>query len=100
MGLIFSISNFFIIKTYQANNWSAKKIPSCAKLALEKPAQLDDVAIRHIRIVHSFPQLSPGQKEKGGARKGLKGPGLSSKLYSILRVLYHTAQHSLDGLAL
>ena len=34
MGLVFSISNFFIIKTYQANNWSAKKIPSCANLAL------------------------------------------------------------------
>ena len=34
VGLIFSISNFFINKTYQANNWSAKKIPSCANLAL------------------------------------------------------------------
>ena len=34
VGLVFSISNFFINKTYQANNWSAKKIPSCANLAL------------------------------------------------------------------
>ena len=34
MGLVFSISNFFINKTYQANNWSAKQIPSCANLAL------------------------------------------------------------------
>ena len=34
MGLVFSISNFFIYKTYQANNWSAKKIPSCVNLAL------------------------------------------------------------------
>ena len=30
MGLVFSISNFFINKTYQANKLSAKKIPSCA----------------------------------------------------------------------
>ena len=37
MGLVFSISNFFINKTYQANNWSAKKIPSCANSALVKP---------------------------------------------------------------
>ena len=34
VGLVFSISNFFINKTYQANNWSAKNIPSCANLAL------------------------------------------------------------------
>ena len=34
MGLVFLISNFFHNKTYQANNWSAKKIPSCTNLAL------------------------------------------------------------------
>merc|ERR1712051_822191 len=34
VGLVFSISNFFINKTYQANNWSVKKIPSCTNLAL------------------------------------------------------------------
>ena len=34
MGLVFSISNFFINKTYPANKSSAKKIPSCANLAL------------------------------------------------------------------
>ena len=31
MGLVFST---FINKTYQANNWSAKKIPSVGNLAL------------------------------------------------------------------
>ena len=36
VGLVFSISNFFINKTYQANIWNAKKIPSCANLALEQ----------------------------------------------------------------
>ena len=36
VGLVFWISNFFINKTYQANNWSSKKIPSCANLALMK----------------------------------------------------------------
>ena len=36
VGLVFSISNFFVNKTYQANNWSAKKIPSCANLAFVK----------------------------------------------------------------
>ena len=35
VSLVFSICNFFINKNYQANNWSAKKIPSCANLALE-----------------------------------------------------------------
>ena len=34
MGLVFSISNFSIDKTYQANIWSLKKIPSCLNLAL------------------------------------------------------------------
>ena len=34
MGLLFSISNFFITKTPLANNWRRKKIPSCSYLAL------------------------------------------------------------------
>ena len=34
MGLVCSISNFFINKTYQASNWSTKKIPSWGNLAL------------------------------------------------------------------
>ena len=34
VGLVFSISNFFVNTTYQANKLSAKKIPSCANLAL------------------------------------------------------------------
>ena len=29
VGLVFSISNFFISKTLLANNWRGKKIPSC-----------------------------------------------------------------------
>jgi hypothetical protein len=34
VGLVFSIYNFFINKNYQANNWSAKKIPTCGNSAL------------------------------------------------------------------
>ena len=34
MGLVFSISNFFINKIYQAKYWSEKKIPYCANSAL------------------------------------------------------------------
>ena len=30
VGLVFSISNFFITKTSLANNWRRKKIPSCS----------------------------------------------------------------------
>ena len=30
VGLVFSISNFFITKTPLANNWRRKKIPSCS----------------------------------------------------------------------
>ena len=32
VGLVFSISNFFIAKTPLANNWRRKKIPSCSYL--------------------------------------------------------------------
>ena len=35
VGLIFSISNFFITKMPLVNNWRRKKIPSCSYLALE-----------------------------------------------------------------
>ena len=35
VGLVFSISNFFITKTPLANNWRRKKIPSCSYSALE-----------------------------------------------------------------
>ena len=34
VGLVFSISNFFITKTPLANNWRRKKIPSCSYSAL------------------------------------------------------------------
>ena len=34
VGLVFSISNFFITKTPVANNWRRKKIPSCSYSAL------------------------------------------------------------------
>ena len=34
MGLVFSISYFFITKMPLANNWRRKKIPSCSYLAL------------------------------------------------------------------
>ena len=34
VGLVFLISNFFVNKIHQANNWSTKKIPSCTNLAL------------------------------------------------------------------
>ena len=34
VDIVFSISNFFIDN--QANNWSAKKVPSCMNLALKK----------------------------------------------------------------
>ena len=36
VGLVFSISNFFITKTPLANNWRRKKIPSCSYSALLK----------------------------------------------------------------
>ena len=36
VGLVFSISNFFIAKTSLANNWRRKKIPSCSYSALVK----------------------------------------------------------------
>ena len=35
VGLVFSISNFFITKTSLANKWTRKKIPSCSNLALD-----------------------------------------------------------------
>ena len=34
VGLVFSISNFFIAKMPLANNWRRKKIPSCSYSAL------------------------------------------------------------------
>ena len=34
MGLVFSISHFFITKTARANKWMRKKIPSCSNSAL------------------------------------------------------------------
>ena len=34
VGLVFSISSFFITKTPLANNWRRKKIPSCSNSAL------------------------------------------------------------------
>ena len=34
VGLVFSISNFFITKTSLANNWRRKKIPSSSYSAL------------------------------------------------------------------
>ena len=34
VGLVFSISNFFITKTSLANKWMRKKIPSCSNSAL------------------------------------------------------------------
>ena len=34
LGLVFSISHFFIIKTARANKWMRKKIPSCSNSAL------------------------------------------------------------------
>ena len=34
VGLVFSISNFFINKTSLANKWMRKKIPSCSNPAL------------------------------------------------------------------
>ena len=45
VGLVFSISNFFITKTSLANNWRRKKIPSCSNSALSgsKFAQISRV---------------------------------------------------------
>ena len=34
VGLVFSISNFFITKTFLASKWMRKKIPSCSNSAL------------------------------------------------------------------
>ena len=34
VGLVFSISNFFITKTSLANKWMRKEIPSCSNSAL------------------------------------------------------------------
>ena len=36
VGLVFSISHFFMTKTTLANNWKRKKIPSCSYSALVK----------------------------------------------------------------
>ena len=36
VGLVFSISNFFITKTSLANKWRRKRIPSCSNSALTK----------------------------------------------------------------
>ena len=36
VGLVFSISHFFITKTPLANNWRRKKIPSCSYSALTR----------------------------------------------------------------
>ena len=56
VGLVFSISNFFINKTYQANNWRAKKIPSCANLALPKSmsSPLNNITLSNIREAFNF----------------------------------------------
>ena len=48
MEIVFLISSFFINKFYQANNWSKKKIPSCANLAL-----LHFVAFFHVASLFS-----------------------------------------------
>ena len=37
VGLVFSISDIFINKIHQANNWSTRKIPSCKNSALLYP---------------------------------------------------------------
>ena len=36
MSLVFSISNFFITKTSQANKWMRKEIPSCSNSVTNK----------------------------------------------------------------
>ena len=41
VGLVFSISNFFITKTPLANNWRRKKIPSCSYSALEVRREIE-----------------------------------------------------------
>ena len=40
VGLVFSISNFFITKTSLANNWRRKKIPSSSNSALGPTCQV------------------------------------------------------------
>ena len=45
VGLVFSISNFFITKTTLANNWRRKKIPSYSYSAL--PTLIWDVINEH-----------------------------------------------------
>ena len=47
MGLVFSISNFFITITSLANKWMMKKIPSCGNSALLNLFQLGKDTFYH-----------------------------------------------------
>ena len=47
MGLVFSISNFFITKTPLANNWRRKKMPSCSYSALVHSAAFSSYCWEH-----------------------------------------------------
>ena len=70
VGLVFSISNFFITKTPLANNWRRKKIPSCSYLALLqkilKKGFYQGTYLFHYMIFCLFFQLSMAKSNKLG----------------------------------
>ena len=70
VGLVFSISNFFITKTPLANNWRRKKIPSCSYLALEETTKNSSKS----SSINSSKNLSIRQKlrQKIGQKIGQK----------------------------
>ena len=61
VGLVFSISNFFITKTSLANNWSRKKIPSCSNSAL--------VGKKWLEMVGKWPFISRKFWESGSMKE-------------------------------
>ena len=69
VGLVFSISNFFTNKTYQANNWSAKKIPSCMNLALVEKLCYKDFSFTYQQILEWFLKKSKATCEIWGLWK-------------------------------
>ena len=62
VGLVFSISNFFITKTYLANKWMRKKIPSCSDSALVPLSaryifSCEDCFSQYVRVCHGVDNL-------------------------------------------
>ena len=61
MGLVFSISNFFINKTYQTNNWSAKKDTFLHEFGFTSAGNKGWL---NLRIIFDLTQISPSEMFK------------------------------------